>query len=246
MQIIQRITIVITFLIFSTGISQNYLFFRYSNFYNTANPLERQAIIQYDQENNSIIYVELKNTTKFKNNLTIGNEGSNNFLVDIDKNDSFLSNKQGTILFNSIYGLNTTVNVSDSVKFDWELVNEKKEINGYQCYKAISNFRGRKWEAWYSPEIAINYGPWKFWGLPGLIFEVSDVDKTYNFFLSKIESKLDNTIEYPLQYRTLSLKEFIVNESNRGVINNLDRNVEVKVNFVRKTPELIYEWEENK
>jgi len=47
-----------------------------------------------------------------------------------------------------------------------------------------------------------------------------------------------------LQYKTLSLKEFINNESSRGVINNLDRNVEVKVNFIRKTPELIYEWEE--
>jgi GLPGLI family protein len=32
--------------------------------------------------------------------------------------------------------------------------------------------------AWYSPEIAVNHGPDVFWGLPGLILEVSNGERT--------------------------------------------------------------------
>ncbi len=51
--------------------------------------------------------------------------------------------------------------------------NETKEILGYECRKATLRWRGREWTAWYS-DIPYNDGPWKFGGLPGLIFEMND------------------------------------------------------------------------
>lgn len=45
--------------------------------------------------------------------------------------------------------------------------------------------------SWYAPEIALNKGPWKFNGLPGLILKVEDSKGDYMirnfsvFFLSR-------------------------------------------------------------
>ena len=33
-------------------------------------------------------------------------------------------------------------------------------------------------EAWYSPQIPVSHGPSEYWGLPGLILEVSAGDTT--------------------------------------------------------------------
>jgi GLPGLI family protein len=57
---------------------------------------------------------------------------------------------------------------------DWKLHGDTATVNGYLCRKATCTFRGRNYEAWYAPEIPVSEGPWKFYGLPGLIFKVSD------------------------------------------------------------------------
>lgn len=72
-------------------------------------------------------------------------------------------------------------------QFVWKLENEQKEIMGYQCKKATTNFAGRDYVAWYSVEIPISDGPYKFNGLPGLIFSIYDTDKHYVYNLKNIE-----------------------------------------------------------
>lgn len=57
--------------------------------------------------------------------------------------------------------------------FEWKLTQNKKNILGYECQEAIAEFRGRKYTAYFTPEIPVQNGPWKFHGLPGLILEVS-------------------------------------------------------------------------
>lgn len=41
----------------------------------------------------------------------------------------------------------------------------------YECLLAESDYHGRRWKAWFTPEIPMQYGPWKFHGLPGLILK---------------------------------------------------------------------------
>ncbi len=41
-----------------------------------------------------------------------------------------------------------------------------KTIIGYECQLAITQFAGRKYSAWFSTEIPLPYGPYKFGGLP--------------------------------------------------------------------------------
>ena len=67
------------------------------------------------------------------------------------------------------------------VKPKWEITDETKEIVGYECVKAVTDYRGRKWVAWFAPELPLQEGPWKLCGLPGLILEAYDVNRDYVF-----------------------------------------------------------------
>ena len=52
---------------------------------------------------------------------------------------------------------------------EWTLLPDTMTILSYPCRKATCHFKGRHYEAWYTPEIPKNEGPWKLCGLPGLI-----------------------------------------------------------------------------
>ena len=64
---------------------------------------------------------------------------------------------------------------------DWELKLETKEIMGFNCQLATCNYRGRNWSVWFSPDIPVNEGPWKLFGLPGLVLEASDEKNHYTY-----------------------------------------------------------------
>lgn len=65
--------------------------------------------------------------------------------------------------------------------FDWQISDETKKIWDYTCQKAVCTFRGRTYVAWFTSEVPIKEGPWKFHGLPGLILEVGDTEGYYSF-----------------------------------------------------------------
>ena len=70
--------------------------------------------------------------------------------------------------------------------FDWKIENEQKSIGKFKCRKATTEFRGRSFTVWFTPEIPIADGPWKFHGLPGLILEAKDAKGDYSFELESI------------------------------------------------------------
>ncbi len=70
---------------------------------------------------------------------------------------------------------------------NWQILDSIKTILDYPCQKAECNFRGRHWTAWFSSDISVSDGPWKFGGLPGLIMEVYDKGKQYYFFINGLE-----------------------------------------------------------
>ena len=93
--------------------------------------------------------------------------------------------------FKDIVGNEGTLKYIEKEKLKWELESVKDSINGYLCQKATTSFGGRIWNAWFTTEIAIQDGPYKFWGLPGLIVKISDEKNEYNWKLianKKIDS----------------------------------------------------------
>ena len=76
---------------------------------------------------------------------------------------------------------------NDSVSMKWQLGQASDSINGYYCRNAFTNFRGRKYTAWYAPEIPLPFGPYKFSGLPGIIVKISDQQKSHIFELKGMQ-----------------------------------------------------------
>lgn len=69
----------------------------------------------------------------------------------------------------------------------WEISTDTLTILGYLCQKATTSFRGRKYEVWFTPDIPINDGPWKFYGLPGLILKAVDSENLFSFEIIGLE-----------------------------------------------------------
>lgn len=55
---------------------------------------------------------------------------------------------------------------------DWQITDETKKIEKYHCQKATVALHGRHYEAWFTTEVPINFGPFHLNGLPGLIVQV--------------------------------------------------------------------------
>ncbi|MFN5423191.1 MAG: GLPGLI family protein [bacterium] len=68
----------------------------------------------------------------------------------------------------------------------WTTYKDEKTIGGIPCLKAVTQFKGRGYTAWYAPSITISDGPWKLGGLPGLILEAYDDADQWHMTLTSI------------------------------------------------------------
>ena len=94
------------------------------------------------------------------------------------------------ILVRELMGLDGTFYYTeDKTDFGWEVdFTQTKEIGGYTCHSAKGSYAGRDYQAWFTPEIPISDGPWLFCGLPGLILEVSSLDKEFLYTCMSIQA----------------------------------------------------------
>ena len=87
----------------------------------------------------------------------------------------------------------TKYNVKDERILKWQILPENDVLGNFKIQKAETEFAGRKWIAWFTTEIPIQDGPYKFRGLPGMILKISDVTNSHIFTLIGIR-KLKNNI----------------------------------------------------
>ncbi|WP_299129211.1 GLPGLI family protein [uncultured Winogradskyella sp.] len=114
-------------------------------------------------------------TLKFEGTVT---SDDRNRYYSFNKHSIYFKNntlKYNDVIYEDEYYYEETINHS------WELKDEEMDIKGYSCRKAITNYGGREWEAWYTLDLPINAGPYKFKGLPGLILKLTDSTGSYNF-----------------------------------------------------------------
>lgn len=116
--------------------------------------------------------------------------------------------------------------VENLVFNNWKLDNDTLTILGYLCYKASTSFRGRDYLAWFTLDIPVDDGPWKFYGLPGLILKVEDSQKLFEFRAIGIQNKPGGIINFP---------------SDKNRISDLSKYNNLRKNKLRKiSPAIIY------
>ena len=101
------------------------------------------------------------------------------------------------------------------VPIDWQLLDRTKQINGYECKMAKGTFRGREYTVWYAPTLPYPYGPWKLFGLPGIILEAHDKKKQFHFVVDTLTYVSDTSSEFQVTVDTLiNLKEYVYYQDN--------------------------------
>ncbi|MDR6923527.1 GLPGLI family protein [Chryseobacterium sp. 2987] len=65
----------------------------------------------------------------------------------------------------------------------WKILSEKQKIGEYNAQKATTSFGGREWTAWFTSDIPFQDGPYKFYGLPGLIVKIEDATGSHTMTL---------------------------------------------------------------
>ncbi|OPB97247.1 GLPGLI family protein [Elizabethkingia occulta] len=146
-----------------------------------------------------------KNYQKFNTVLEISSDSKKFYDMDIYKYDSIQSKKGVSGYMNTGFDQNLLKLKSDGVnqafqninnedhyrlqskdEFNWTIIKEENNIKGYKLQKAVTNFGGREWIAWFTQDIPIPEGPYKFEGLPGLIVEINDSKNHYHYELTKV------------------------------------------------------------
>ncbi|WP_083190008.1 GLPGLI family protein [Chryseobacterium artocarpi] len=82
----------------------------------------------------------------------------------------------------------------------WKVEADTKKINNYNLQKATARFGGRNWTAWFTPDINIPEGPYKFRGLPGMVLYVEDDKKDFVYSFSR-------NVNLPKTYNTKGFLE---------------------------------------
>ena len=89
-------------------------------------------------------------------------------------------------------------------EFEWRVNDEISDtIIGYPCKTAECSFRGRHWKVWFSEELPMPYGPWKFHGLPGMILKAEDISGAHKFVAEEIidnKCQICKYLKEPINY----------------------------------------------
>jgi len=159
--------------------------------------------------NENECFFRIKDVLEIKNNLYYG------FAIGPEGSKVYYNNMQEKENIHQIDAFGDLFIVSYP-KIEWKLLNETKKIGNYNCYKAIAikEVNGRKGiiktpiEAWYTPEIAIPYGPIGYNGLPGLIVELSMRNYKYSIKTIELNPSIEIEIKKPTKGKKVTKEEF--------------------------------------
>lgn len=99
--------------------------------------------------------------------------------------------------------------LTEPIQLDWKIEKEVAKKYGYNCQKATLNYKGRKWEAWFTQDIPLQEGPYVFKGLPGLIVEMEDKSHSYKFSFSGLKKSF-----HKMSFESLGFKRVDVSMNN--------------------------------
>jgi len=126
------------------------------------------------------------------------------------------------------------VALKEQHKLNWTILPETKTIEGFKVQKATTTFGGRNWIAWFTNDIQIHDGPYKFCGLPGLILNIGD-DQGDHIFNLVGSQKLNNET----QLMDSNRKEiFLTNEKFNQLWNEYKKDPAKNIKIIHGSSEM--------
>ena len=192
-----KIFIFLTCIVFNYNVSAHSIRFIY-NYKSMPNSFKKDSIV----DETMVLEIDpiqkqslFSNYTKIKSDSSMAS-GIQNF-PDPSLRTRYVVNKnlvnKEVFFYTPNYAGDPVLKIKDDRPFIWHITNEKSEILSYPVQKATTEFGGRKWTAWFSTSFPFSDGPYKFYGLPGLILKISDSMNGHNYELIGIEKvKLDS------------------------------------------------------
>lgn len=96
-------------------------------------------------------------------------------------------------VYDSAFGLNLNGKdilyvYEESMDFlPWQIKEDTLHFADWICQKAELEYGGRRWTAWFAPDVPVFDGPYKFAGLPGLIIKITDEKEFWDFELLSLK-----------------------------------------------------------
>lgn len=221
------------------------------------NTLERNGTLKFNKNETSFYYEGTKTETTEKTNESENGVIEHKIIVGNSKNRTryqIYPNKNDTLINIDYIDDKQILYFENHTKIIWEIKDETKIISNYNCNKATATFRGRKYTAWFTSELPITTGPWKFHGLPGLILEISDDSKAFSWYVSKIIMNDDLSItNLPKldMFEKINIEEFVkrdeeskIERTNQMMLKYIERGAEVVERNYNRGRETKFEWEE--
>ncbi|PIF45590.1 GLPGLI family protein [Chryseobacterium sp. 52] len=127
-----------------------------------------------------------------------------------DRNLNYTIEKEYSKKTVTFYNKYKTVNMvtTDNEVPKWKIENDFKKINTINCQKAVADYKGRKWEAWFSKDFPMSDGPYKFNGLPGLVVSIKDSENDHVFDLIQIKKINTVTAFIPKNNKQMTSAEY--------------------------------------
>ncbi len=225
-------------------------------------PLFKNAVLYFNNSKSVFIYDKIGQNNNDLSGVKMDEKGMSLSFKSEDKDGSqfYRDFQNKKIIFRRAKGsLFESFTVDDTwISINWNIENKFKKIGEYKCQKAVGYFRGRTYTAWFTEEIPLPYGPWKLFGLPGLILEAEDSEKMFKAEFKSIKYPCDCNYEFktPTATETKTLKEYVEYRDNlndyvfkkiksrmpRKVANRM-RQIPKKDNGRKYRTEKIFEWE---
>lgn len=106
----------------------------------------------------------------------------------------------------------------------WVITDKTDTVFNYPCKLATTVYAGRNYTVWFTLDIPVSDGPWKFHGLPGLILRVEDDKKLFQYKAIGLQQYQEKTeiVKDNVKYENCTLRQFnsfVKREKKRKLVN---------------------------
>ena len=148
-----------------------------------------------------------------------GKTSGQNWVIQKEKRSILYYSRVGSEFVKTVEPLNTIV---------WDISSEISDYEGMKVQRATTNLADRSWTVWFTQDIPLIDGPYKFKNLPGFVVKAESADGDYLFEFAKSEK-----VQTVLKYHNYEIAT-VVKESELKELREIAANKSMKQVFTEQ------------